>query len=95
MDHERDIKNKTSPPLSKRRLDIAEDPVISDRPDVPTSQKDHFCKEWLLKFPSGSICYGSHIIPYLPIDLQVVPDSATEIAAEEEMIPIFLRTCGA
>ena len=56
---------------------------IPDDPYIPTCNKYHFSEEGFLKAPSSIDNQISHGVTGWPINLQIVPDSDTEVAIEE------------
>ena len=95
MGKQRNVMNKTCSPPSKGRGYVPEDSIIPHRPDIPTSKKDHFSKERLLKVPSCSISNGSHVITMRPAHLQISPYPAAEVTWEEEVISVLFSLSGA
>jgi hypothetical protein len=83
--------NKTSLPLRKSRLLTSEDLPISDNPNVPTRQHDHFHKKWLCKLLPSMIQNRLHIITDYPFNLEIVPDPDTEITLKKEMYSILMH----
>ena len=69
---------------------MPEDLSIPENPDIPASNKHHFSEEGLPKTPASIKNQMSHGVTRRPINLQIVPNSDTKVAIEEQMIPCFL-----
>ena len=67
--------------------------IIPDHPYIPPGSKHHFSKKWLIEGLSGSLGNLNHIRTLTPINLQICPNSNTEVALEKEMISSFQAVC--
>ena len=65
---------------------MPEDLSIPDDPDIPASNEHHFSEEGLPKTPASIKDQMSHGVTRRPINLQIVPNSDTKVAIEEQMI---------
>ena len=79
----------TSPFIESSSL-MPEDLSVPDDPDIPASNEHHFGEEGLPKTPASIKNQMSHGVTRRPINLQIVPNSDTEVAIEEQMIPCSL-----
>ena len=80
---------KSSTPFIKSGPLISENLGISNDPNVPTCSEHHFKEKRLVKIIPSMNNHIRHRVPCRPFNLKVIPDTNTEIAVEEEMIPGF------
>jgi hypothetical protein len=80
---QRYVLDKFASPLSERALLISKDFPISNYPYVPTGSHQHFHEERMSKAFPGLIQHFLQIIMWLPLYLQVVPNSHTKVALKE------------
>ena len=85
--------NKASPPLCKGGPDMPETFIIPDHPYVPPGSKHHFSKKRLIKGLLGAHGNLNHVRTLAPINLQICPNSNTEVALEKEMISSLQVLC--
>src|SRR3954469_20646332 len=78
--------SESRPPLCKRRPDIPETFRIPDHPYVPLGRKHHFSEERFIERLLGPLGNVNHVRTVVPINLQICPNSSTEVALEKEMI---------
>jgi hypothetical protein len=78
-----DILDEFASPLSERALLISEYFPISYYPDVPAGSHHYFHKERMSKTSFGSIQNSLHIFMWLPLYLQVIPNSHTEVTLKK------------
>ena len=76
-------------PLTSENLGIPDDP------DIPAGNKHYFSEEGLIKTPPCLDDKIQHRVTSRPINLQIVPNSDTEIAVEKEMVSGFSCLKGA
>ena len=85
---------KTAPPGSKSSLNSPESSPISQNPNIPSSREHHFKEEWVSKsFP----CLGDTLLDtraMSPINLQVIPNPATEVTFKEQVVSGFPSSQG-
>jgi hypothetical protein len=63
--------------------------TIPHFPNMPAGQNHNFSEEWFSKSCSCPDEHSFNIISLYPINLQIGPDSSTEIALKKEMNPIL------
>ena len=73
----------------------SEDLGISDDADIPIGNKHYFGEKGLVKTSPCLDDQISHRISSRPINLQIIPNSDTEIAVEKEMVSGFSYLKGA
>ena len=81
------------PPGSERGSLIPENLAIPQDPNIPGSCKDHFSEENMPKIlPSlYSHVIGGHPRLRILVNLQVIPDSNTEITGEKQVNNILMN----
>ena len=87
--------NEANSPLGKRGPDMLEAFSISHQPNIPPGSEHHFSKERFIERLPGPLGNVSHVRAIAPINLQICPDSSTEVALEKEMISVLQVMGGA
>ena len=85
---------KSKPPFIETRSLISEYFGISDDPNIPASNENHFREKGLIKTSSSLSNQLHHGGASRPINLQIIPDPDTEIAVEEQVISGFSNLQG-
>ena len=89
MLQETNVMPKSTSPFIETCPLTSENICISDDPDTPAGNKHHFSEERLIK---TSPCLNNqirHEVASRPINLQTIPNSNTDVAVKEQMVPGF------
>jgi hypothetical protein len=81
-------------PSSERGSLMLKNKTIPHFPNMPAGQNHNFSEEWFSKSCSCPDEHSFNIISLYPINLQIGPDSSTEIALKKEMNPILSDMTG-
>src|SRR4051812_22107403 len=87
--------NGANSPLGKRGPGMLETFSIPHQPNIPPGSEHHFSKERFIERLPGHLGNVKHVRAIAPINLQICPNSSTEIALEEEMISVLQVLGGA
>jgi hypothetical protein len=87
---QRNIMNKLASPLSERAPLASEDFFIPDYPNVPASHQHDFHKERMSKASLRLIQHILHMVIGMPVYLQVIPNSHTEITLKKQVYSILM-----
>ena len=80
---------KTLPPPTESGIDVPENFIIPDLPNIPPGCEEHLSKKRLGKISSGHSGHSHHVITLSPVNLKVIPHSVSKHTLEKEMIPRF------
>ena len=89
MREQSEIMNESISPCSERWLDVPESSVISDHPNIPPGSKNHLRKERFVELLSSMVGNLHHVLTVFPDNLQIDPDSSTEIALEKKVVSVL------
>ena len=81
--------NGTIPPLPERWMDMSKSLIIPQFQNIPPCKENHFRKEWFIESPPSMQSNFHHVITILPINLQIIPHTDTEIAVEKKMVSVL------
>ena len=89
MGKQSEIMNESISPCSEGRLDVPESSVISNLPNIPPSSKNHLRKERFVELLSSMEGNLHHVRTVFPDNLQIYPDSSTEITLEKKVVSVL------
>ena len=80
---------KSLPPSTESGIDVPENFIIPDLPNIPPGCEDNLSKERLCKISSGHSGHSQHVITLRPVNLEEIPHSVSKHTLEKEMISGF------
>jgi hypothetical protein len=86
-----DIMDEIVAPSSKRWLLHSENLPISELPNMPAGKKSYLLEKRMAKAVSSSPCNLLNVHTTTPFNLQVVPDTLTELTIKEQVLSVLVN----